>query len=89
MKTIYKYEIPIDDEIVLRLPVGFEILDIQTQRGTPQMWALVDTTAPTEERHFWLRGTGHDCEGLFNHLGTFQISGGNLVFHLFGGRVLP
>ena len=83
--TIWKYEIPVEDEFMLRLPRGAQFLSAQAQSGTPQSWWLVDSTAPMQKRHFRCHGTGHpvkSADGLA-YLGTFQISGGSLVFHLF------
>ncbi len=49
------------------------------------MWALVDSEEPTLLRQFKCRGTGHDCSDLRadKFVGTFQLAGGALVFHLF------
>ncbi len=52
----------------------------------PFIWALVDTDAPEEARVFHVRGTGHPADALGRYVGTFQIDGGALVFHLFEGE---
>ncbi|MBA7614272.1 hypothetical protein ES703_21535 [subsurface metagenome] len=88
MLTIYKYPIPIEDHFTLELPKDARILTVQIQRGTPQLWAVVDPEAEKEIRHFRLSGTGHPLGGsdflkMSNYIGTFQIENGALVFHLF------
>ena len=86
MKTIYKYTIPVEDNFSLELPKGAEILTVQEQHGSPQIWALVNPdTSFTETRNFRLAGTGHlieEKEGL-EYIGTFQLSDGAFIGHLF------
>jgi len=85
VRTIWKF--PITTDGVGRMPEGAEILSVQTQDGHPYLWALVNPSAPTEDRKFRLYGTGHhtpDSPGRY--WGTFQlkvIGDQNLVFHLF------
>ena len=84
VKTIYKYEIPFDDEFKVNLPTGAEIVSVQSQHNTPHMWCIVETTAPTRPTSFILHGTGHPMNGHEGkHLASFQINNGSLVFHLF------
>lgn len=85
MLTIYKYKIPLGDSFAIEMPQGARALSIQIQRGVPQLWALVDNTAPKVMEQFELRGTGHDCAGLekAQHVGSFQLDDGALVFHVF------
>jgi hypothetical protein len=54
MLTIYKWAIPIEDHFTLELPKNARILTIQTQRNTPQLWAMVDSETEKETRHFRL-----------------------------------
>jgi hypothetical protein len=84
MKTIYKYAIDTRDLIKIDMPVGAEILSLQTQKGEPCLWALVDTEAPKEVRVFEIYGTGHPVDDdPKKFLGTFQLRGGDLIFHVF------
>jgi hypothetical protein len=87
MLTIFKYPIPVEDHFTLELPKDAKILTVQTQRGTPQLWAMVDSETEKEVRYFRLSGTGHplgeDYLRIINYIGTFQIENGALVFHLF------
>lgn len=59
MTTIWKYTVPIQDKLQLRLPEGAKILHVGNQGGSVQMWVLVDSTAPKSERDFLVIGTGH------------------------------
>ena len=84
MKTIYKYELIIEDVQELMLPKGSEILCVQMQGKTPQLWAIVDPHAPKEPRMIEIYGTGHmlgDEPG--EYIGTFQQYEGQLVWHVF------
>jgi hypothetical protein len=86
-KKIFKYPIPIDDEIVLSMPEGAEVLSVQVQRGQPCIWAVVNPTRPPVHHTFEIRGTGHRFmgnEGRF--IGSFQLENGYLIFHLFERR---
>lgn len=66
------------------MPIGAEILSVQVQRGNPHMWALVDPEAPCEVRTFRILGTGYiELGAPGQHLGSFQLNDGALVFHVF------
>ena len=82
---IYKYPVPVADEFSIQVPEAARLLDVQVQRGSVQLWAMVAPDARMVTRKFALRGTGHDASGLgfAAHVGTFQLDGGALVFHLF------
>jgi hypothetical protein len=82
---IFKYPLRVDDRQTVQLPKGAELLTVQTQHGSPCLWALVDEAAETESRVILMHGTGHPISCLGKYLGTFQLDGGNLVFHAFTG----
>ena len=83
-KTVYKYEIPIEDHFNLSLPVEAKILCVKTQRGNPHIWALVNLGSQhTEPRKFRLAGTGHPISGDVIFIGSFQMNDETLIFHLF------
>lgn len=92
MHTIYKYPIPVEDKFTLALPVGADVLTVQVQHDEVYLWARVNTENPAEPRHFRMFGTGHLMPEWFpwpmKHIGTFQLEGGSLVFHLFEDNVL-
>jgi hypothetical protein len=86
MLTVYKYEVPFDDEFTLELPTAARLLTFQAQHEKPCLWALVDSEARLTKRRFRLAGTGHDineAERDLIYIGTAQFRGGSLVFHLF------
>jgi hypothetical protein len=87
MKTIWKYKLNKTDKTQLEMPAGAEVLCFQIQRGEPVIWALVDDEAPKVVRYFWLYPTGatmHPDTTKRSYIGTCQVLGGDLVFHLFG-----
>lgn len=66
------------------MPRAAKVLCVQVQHGAPQIWALVGNEAETvEARPFRVFGTGQEMPGGLSYLGTFQLSGGGLVWHLF------
>ncbi len=87
MKTIYKYQVVVTDEPEISMPRGAQILSFQTQNEQPCIWVLVNPDEPVLEiRKFYLRGTGHPIQinpSALRFIGTTQLMGGMLVFHLF------
>jgi len=85
MTTIYKYAVPVQDMFHLDLPRGAQCLHVDMQRGEPQLWALVEPANPRVRRQFTLVGTGHPAPtpDEAEYVGTFQMTNGLLVFHLF------
>jgi hypothetical protein len=89
MKTIHKYPVEFaeadrPDRPLFDMPKGAEPLCIQMQFGTPCVWAIVDTEQEQEIRGFYIVGTGHEIpERAGRYVGTFQLGGGQYVFHLF------
>lgn len=85
--SIWKYSAPLQDLIRLMLPEGAQTLSVQMQGGgkDPQLWVFVpDVGAPRVERQLIWLGTGQSAPanpGRF--IGTVQLHGGALVFHLF------
>jgi hypothetical protein len=85
-KTIWKYELKIDDLQNVIMPIGAEILSVQMQNETPCLWALVNPDEKdTDARYIETFGTGHpvayDMGGTREFIGTYQTRG--LVFHVF------
>ncbi len=85
MLTIYKYPLPVSDEFNVHMPKGARLLSVQVQHDAPCLWAMVDTNNQKAQRRLAIRGTGHSAErlGFAAFVGTFQLEGGALVFHLF------
>jgi len=82
--TIYKYTIPLQDEISVEMPTGAEILSSQVQNGEIQVWAKVEPAAICRPVLFRIIGTGHPFpDGEWQFVDTVQCHGGDLVFHIF------
>lgn len=91
--TIYKYPLRVDDQQAITLPAGSRVLTVQAQNEAPCIWALVNPELDALERHdFRTLGTGHpfpDAAEWPTYLGTYQLRGGDLVFHVFTRVVRP
>lgn len=86
MKTIWKFDVPIQDNFSLLMPKDSEILKLDLQDGEPKIWALVDSEASQEERHFIGTGTGHPIEINYHRLqyiGTVIMYKDRFVYHVF------
>ena len=87
-KTIYKYPLAVTDFQEVLLPIGAEILTVQAQGENAFMWALVNPNEQQKEaRNIEIFGTGHpivyDMGISRKYISTFQMHGGQLVFHAF------
>lgn len=84
-KSIWKFPLEITDVQQIEMPADAEILTIQTQDGQPCIWALVSLNAPKKKVAFEIFGTGHPVpeNAKRRYVGTYQLSGGALVFHCF------
>lgn len=81
---VYKYPLPIGDWVTVAMPEGAEPLCVQMQNGAPLMWARITVGNLPAPNHFRIAGTGHDLgSNVGKHIGSFQMHGGALVFHVF------
>ena len=82
---IYKYHLPINDTVQIAMPLESEILTVQVIQEEAFVWALVNPESLDTVRTFRIVGTGHEFEdsGQCKYIGTFQLRGGALVFHVF------
>lgn len=87
--SIWKFPVVIADSFAIEMPTGSRLLSVQSQLGAPQLWALVDPTAPKVNRKLRLYGTGHTVTDGNGYVGTFQLQSGHLVFHLFDDGESP
>jgi hypothetical protein len=90
MKVIWKFFLEPDAIDGIEMPRGAEILSVGVQHGGPKLWAICDDRAPTAKRRISVVGTGHGMTGrgladvsAAEFIGTFQLQGGALVFHVF------
>lgn len=84
MKTIWKFSLYGFNEKI-SVPKDAKILTLQTQKGSPCIWMLVDTNNELEDRNFYIVGTGHNLnnETIDNYIGTYQEFDGNFIWHVF------
>jgi hypothetical protein len=84
MNKIWKYELQVTEFQQIEMPLDAELLDVQVQHGAPCLWARVNPCAPMVNRVLVTHGTGHDvAESTGEHVGSYQLQGGALVFHVF------
>lgn len=57
-RVIFKYQMPVLEQFKMELPASAEIIRMTDQGGLFWLWAVVDTEAPTETRHFRAFKTG-------------------------------
>lgn len=87
MTTIWKFPLtnPTGSQWI-PMPKGARILCVQAQNNAPCLWAEVDSEAKPDARLFAVTGTGWaitESDKYERHyIGTFQIDGGELVFHV-------
>jgi hypothetical protein len=91
MKTIWKYPLRLTDYQMVEMPEGACVLAVQVQKDVPCLWALVEDSARKVQRSFRIVGTGHDAMGVRgdSYIGSFQMSDGVLVFHVFERKEEP
>lgn len=83
--TIWKFPINITDRQTVMMPARAKILTVQVQYGAAYLWAQVDEKLVTEEeRGIEVFGTGHPMnDEERRYIGSIQLHGGGLVFHIF------
>ena len=83
MKLVYKYEVNMQGRTLL--PIGAEILRIESQHGTIQLWALIEPDNTFEARAILIAATGELLpeNAALRHINTFLMDDGNYVFHAF------
>ena len=83
---VLRFPMLLVDEQRIQIQQGAELLTVYMGHDYPCIWARVDTDAPTVIRRFLVRGDGQASPGLETaYVGTFQVAGGRLVFHVFDG----
>lgn len=85
MKRIYKYHLPFEDVITIKMPKDAEILSVGNQNEAAYLWALVDSNAELIDYHFRMAGTGHPIIGGYTYrfIGTVHFHNSKLIFHIF------
>lgn len=81
---IFKYLLQVTNRQRVTMPEGAVPLTIQIQNGHLCLWALVNDAAPARDYVVTTYGTGHVvAQDPGKYLGTYQLDGGALVFHVF------
>ena len=87
MKTIWKYKLEITEQQTIEMPATATFLTMQVQHDVVTVWYLVNPKEDHRPRRFAIYGTGHEMpDEPGTYLGTFQIVGGALIFHVFEAR---
>ncbi len=83
--VIWKYILGVDVVAnTIGIPIKAEILTVQMQRGDVCLWVKVNPDAELEDRQFVIYGTGHAIKAdNERYIGTVQIAGGVLIWHVF------
>ena len=82
--TIRKFPLEITDEQTITVPLVNCPLCVQVQYDEPCLWMAVDPEAKSVSVKVMIFGTGHEgVSGDMDYIGTFQMRGGALVFHVF------
>ena len=73
-KVIWKYQMPVLERFTMKLPKGAEIIRVADQEGMLWLWAIVNSNAPDEERHFVAVKCGANVpEGNLKYIGFCAI----------------
>lgn len=86
---IFKFCLEVTHEQEIELPVNVRILTVQVQNKIPCLWAVVDEkliNASVMRKHsIRTFGTGQPFDLPIDcfYIGTYQLNGGSLVFHVF------
>lgn len=84
MMTIWKYVLPIEDNIEIDMQIGAKILHIDNQQEEVCIWALVNPDEDIETRRFRIYGTGHPVESERDkYIGSAMLRNSSLGFHVF------
>jgi hypothetical protein len=84
---IFKYKIPVTDEVSLSLPKGATLLSVKEQDDRIVLYAEVNPDeAEMVQYDFRIVGTGHRYEfyrRFYKFLDTVEMYDGKLMFHVF------
>jgi hypothetical protein len=84
--VIWKVSLKLTDEQIVRLPQNAQILSAQMQKGQISLWYLCNAHNPLVNFYIDIYGTGNPISSHIHtarFISTFQMEGGDLVFHVF------
>jgi hypothetical protein len=85
MRTIWKFPLQHTDTQNVAMPWDAQILTVGVVNEQICLWAMVEDHGSSETRVIRIIGTGHPIDGaeLLRYIGTVQLMGGKLIFHVF------
>lgn len=86
MQAVYKFPLRTTDHQEIYLPASAVVLTVQVQHGTPCLWALVEEDDRMTKHGLTIVGTGHPVSEVGDYIGTYQLDGGSMVFHVFNSE---
>jgi hypothetical protein len=83
--AVYKYPVPLRDDVDIALPHGAHVLSVLNQREELVLYAAVDTEpVGFDPLELVIRGTGHAFQGNEGEfIGSVSFADGSLIFHVF------
>lgn len=93
-RRIWKFPLAITDYQTVKMPARAKVLSVEVVRGELVAYALCDPNAAVWERTCLIVGTGNPIEEYaslewvesMDFVGTVQMLGGDLVWHVFFGQ---
>jgi hypothetical protein len=87
MKTVWKFELPVADQVKIKMPHGAKVLHVEAQYSNVYVWALVDDEHTFVEHKFYVHGTGHKADDVADlpFIGSLVMMGGAFVAHVWDG----
>lgn len=85
MKQIIKYVLPVNDGIVLFLPVKFKPVFFGNQNNKPTLWIEVGDEVPSIKVMFSTRMTGQFMPDYLIYIGTALFDNDSFVLHCYMG----
>lgn len=85
MKTIFKYPLEVKHEQKIKMPYKSQALCVQVIGNIPTIYAIVNKHCEEVDRTFVTIATGEEFPDNDNlkYIGTYQLIGGELIFHVF------
>ena len=81
---IWKYELQVENEQEVDIPKAHTVLTVAIQNDAPCIWVEVDDSFETIPVKFITLGTGHVVNrNVDKYIGSYQLHGGELVFHVY------
>jgi len=83
MRTVWKYEIEVEDSPTIMAPGPLSIVHVEAVNGRLAVWVNVQPGAPEESVHMEVRGTGHPSPDPWTCLHRATVLDGPFVWHVY------